>query len=177
MVLAQLAAPLRSFLATEAGSAGLLLAAAVLALLWANSPWSDTYESLWHTQFLIRLGEHQLNMDLEHWLNDGLMAVFFFVVGLEVRREVSVGELTERRRLIIPCIAAIGGLLVPAVLYVAVNPGGDAVHGWGAVIGTDTAFMLGALALVGPQLGTQLRVSACAGPMSSDAVAALRCLS
>lgn len=158
MMLAQLGTPLRTFLATEAGSAGLLLGATVLALLWANSPWSDSYESLWHTQLLIRLGDHELDMDIEHWLNDGLMAVFFFVVGLEVRREVSVGELTERRRLIVPAIAAVGGLIVPALLYLAVNPTGDEANGWGTVIGTDTAFMLGALAIVGPHLGTQLRV-------------------
>jgi Na+/H+ antiporter NhaA len=97
-------------------------------------------------------------MDLHHWVNDGLMALFFFVMGLEVRRELSVGELTEPRRVVIPAVGAITGIVVPALLYLAVNPSGDAAHGWGIVIGTDTAFLLGALTLVGPALSTQLRV-------------------
>ena len=92
---AQLATPLRRFVTTEAGSAGLLLAATVIALLWANSPWSDSYESLWHTTAMIGVGDHVLALDLEHWVNDALMALFFFVIGLEVRRELSIGELTR----------------------------------------------------------------------------------
>ena len=157
-LLAQVAAPLRSFLATETGSAGLLLAATLIALLWANSPWSDAYESLWGTEISVRVGGDGITMDLAHWVNDGLMAVFFFVVGLEVRRELSMGELTERRPLAQPAIAALCGLAVPALLYLAVNPSGDAADGWGVVIGTDTAFLLGALAVVGPACPTQLRV-------------------
>jgi Na+/H+ antiporter NhaA len=157
-VLAQLAQPLRTFLATESGSAGLLLGMSVFALVWANSPWSDLYESLWGTVLSIRLGDQLLSMDLSHWMNDGLMAVFFFVAGLEVRREVTIGELKERRDLVVPVIAAFGGLVVPALVYLAINSGGETAHGWGIVIGTDTAFLLGALALVGPVLGTQLRV-------------------
>src|SRR5690606_36278402 len=98
------------------------------------------------------------SMDLEHWVNDGLMVLFLFVVGLEVRRELSVGELTERRRLILPSIAAFGGLVIPALLYLWVNPSGEAANGWGLVIGADTAFVLGALALVGPHNPTQLRL-------------------
>jgi Na+/H+ antiporter NhaA len=155
---AQLTAPLRSFLSTEAGSAGLLLVASVVALVWANSPWSDGYESLWGTEIAIRVGDGGLTMDLRHWINDGLMALFFFVVGLEVRRDLSVGELTDRRRLTIPTIAAVGGLIVPAAIYLAFNPSGAGADGWGVVIGTDTAFMLGALALIGPACPTQLRV-------------------
>src|SRR5688500_7825310 len=90
---AQLSAPARQFLANESGSAGLLLLAAVVALLWANSPWSGSYESLWHTEAAIAVGDAVLSMDLHHWVNDGVMALFFFVIGLEVRRELSVGEL------------------------------------------------------------------------------------
>lgn len=156
--LAQLALPLRSFLTTEAGSAGLLLGAAVVALAWANSPVSSAYESLWSTELAIQVDGAELAMDLGHWISDGLMVLFFFVVGLELRRELSMGELTDRRRLAVPGLAALGGLVVPALLYLAVNPSGEAAHGWGVVIGTDTAFLLGALALVGPACPAQLRV-------------------
>jgi Na+/H+ antiporter NhaA len=158
MLVAQLAAPVREFLTTEAGSAGILLGATVVALAWANSPWSETYSALWTTELSVDLGRWGLDMDLAHWVNDGLMSLFFFVVGLEVRRELSVGELTDRSRLVVPAIAAAGGLIVPAGLYLIVNPSGEAMHGWGVVIGTDTAFLLGALALVGPAFPAQLRV-------------------
>ena len=143
---------------TEAGSAGLLLAATVIALVWANSPWSESYVSLWHTEAVIGIGDHMLRLDLEHWVNDALMALFFFVIGLEVRRELSIGELTERRRVVVPAVAALCGIAVPALLFLAVNPSGEAAKGWGVVIGTDTAFLLGALAIVGPRCPTQLRV-------------------
>jgi Na+/H+ antiporter NhaA len=156
-LLAQLQAPMRQFLATEAGSAGLLLCATLLALVWANSPWSGLYDDLWATELGVTLGPWELSMDLAHWVNDGLMALFFFVVGLEVRREFSIGELTDRRRAAIPVAAALGGLTIPAVVYVLLAPA-DAAHGWGVVIGTDTAFMLGALAVVGPTFATQLRI-------------------
>lgn len=158
VLLAQLTVPLRSFLDTESGSAGLLLAATVLALLWANSPWADVYKAVLNTEVAVRVGNQQLSLDLGHWISDGLMALFFFVVGLELRRELSVGELTNRRSLIVPAIAAVGGLLVPALFYLVLNPSGDAARGWGIVVGTDTAFLLGALALVGPTPSTQLRV-------------------
>ena len=150
--------PLRSYLATESGGAGMLLCAAVVALLWSNSPWSASYEALWATEMSLEIGSAGLSMDLEHWVNDGLMALFFFVIGLEVRREISVGELTDRRRATIPLVAGIGGMLVPAVIYLALNPTGPASAGWGIVIGTDTAFLLGALAVVGPRFSTQLRI-------------------
>lgn len=156
-LLGQLRAPLRQFVATEAGSAGLLMGATLLALVWANSPLSGSYGDLWGTELGISLGPWSLSMDLAHWVNDGLMALFFFVVGLEVRREISIGELTERRRVTIPVLAALGGLVLPALVYLLVAPG-DAAHGWGVVIGTDTAFMLGALAVVGPTFATQLRI-------------------
>ena len=154
----QLSAPLRRFVRTESGSASILLTVTVIAVVWANSPWSASYEGLWHTELTLGLGGSEWSMDLGHWVNDGMMAVFFFVVGLEVRRDLSVGELTERRRLVLPVLAGVGGLVLPALLYLAVNPGGAAAHGWGVVIGSDTAFFLGALALVGPASATQLRV-------------------
>jgi len=168
---AQLAAPLRAFLLNEAGSAGLLLGAAVVALLWANSPWSDAYESLWSTETVIRVGSGELALDLGHWVNDGLMAVFFFVIGLEVRHELSLGELTDRRRIVLPATAALGGMVVPIALFLLLNPSGEGTNGWGIVIGTDTAFLLGALALVGPSCPTQLRVFRLTLTVFDDAVA------
>ncbi|QEU84276.1 Na+/H+ antiporter NhaA [Streptomyces viridosporus] len=169
--MAQLSGPVRSFLATEAGSAGLLLAAVVVALVWANSPWSDSYTSLWATEASVSLGGADLSMDLGHWVSDGLMALFFFVVGLEVRYQASAGELTGRRSVVLPALAGTGGMLVPALLYLAVVPGGEARGGWGVVIGTDTAFMLGALAVVGPRFVTQLRVFLLAVTVLDDIVA------
>ncbi|MFD6326509.1 Na+/H+ antiporter NhaA [Streptomyces sp. NPDC058442] len=169
--MAQLADRVRDFLTTETGSVGLLLAAVVVALVWANSPWSDAYTSLWATEASFSLGSATLSMDLGHWVSDGLMALFFFVIGLEVRYEISVGVLTDRRRAVIPALAGIGGMLVPALLYLAVTPGGEAARGWGVVIGTDTAFMLGALTLVGPRFVTQLRVFLLAITVVDDIVA------
>jgi Na+/H+ antiporter NhaA len=149
---------MRRYLTTEAGGAVLLLGAAVAALLWANSPWSAAYTSLWETKASVSLAGASLSMTLEHWVNDGLMALFFFVVGLEVRREFSIGELTQRRRALIPTLAALGGVIAPALLYLALAPSGEARGAWGVVVGTDTAFMLGALAVVGPTFATQLRI-------------------
>lgn len=145
-------------MAAETGSAGLLLAATVVALIWANSPLSDQYASLFSTEISIEVGRWSLAEDLRHWIDEGLMAIFFFVIGLEVRHELSVGELTDRRRVTIPLIAGIGGMLVPALLFLLISPSGDAANGWGVVIATDTAFVLGALALVGPRASTQLRI-------------------
>lgn len=157
-LLAQVSVPLRHFLGTESGSAGLLLAAAVVAIIWANSSLSGGYESLWSSTLSFRVNSAELSMDLQHWVNDALMVLFFFVIGLEVRREFAIGELTERRRVVVPALAGFGGMLVPTLLYLAVNPVGQGSAGWGVVIGTDTAFLLGALAIVGPRFSTQLRI-------------------
>ena len=157
LALGQLTQALRNYLATETGSAVLLIAASVVALAWANSPWSETYASLWSTVLSIRVGARELSLDLQHWVNDAFMVLFFFV-GLEVRREISVGELQERRSLVLPMVAALGGAVIPAALFLLINPSGDAASGWGVVVGTDTAFLLGALTLVGPRLSSQLRV-------------------
>jgi len=152
-----LAAPVRDFLSAETGGALVLLCAAIAALLWANSPWSDSYESFWTTKLSIRLGSEGISLDLRHWVNEGLMTFFFLVVGLEAKRELDTGELRERRRLAIPVVAAIGGISVPIAIYLAFNAGGAGAHGWGAAMSTDTAFALGVLALVAPG-GTRLRV-------------------
>ncbi|MGH2840619.1 MAG: Na+/H+ antiporter NhaA [Solirubrobacteraceae bacterium] len=154
-----LAAPVRAFLSTETGGAMALLAAIVAALLWANSPWSDSYESLWTTKLAITIGDGGgISTDLRHWVNEGLMTFFFLVVGLEAKRELDLGELRERRRLAIPAVAAIGGMLVPVAIYLTFNAGGPGAQGWGAAMSTDTAFALGALALLTPRAATRTRV-------------------
>lgn len=154
----QLSEPLRRFLATESGGALVLVAATLVALAWANSPASASYVELWSTPASVRVGDLALEMDLHHWVNDALMVVFFLVIGLEVRRDLAVGELTDRRRVVLPVLAGVGGMVVPAALYLLIAPAGEAAGGWGVVIGTDTAFLLGVLALVGPSTSTQLRV-------------------
>jgi Na+/H+ antiporter NhaA len=153
-----LAAPVRDFLSTETGSGVVVLGAAIVALLWANSPWSDSYESLWTTNLSIRIGGGGISADLRHWVNEGLMTFFFLVVGLEAKRELDLGELRDRRRIATPVLAAIGGMLVPIAIYLSLNAGGAGAHGWGAAMSTDTALALGALALITPHGGTRLRV-------------------
>ncbi|MGZ4332596.1 MAG: Na+/H+ antiporter NhaA [Solirubrobacteraceae bacterium] len=152
-----LAAPVRSFLRTETGGAVVMLAAAIVALLWANMP-GHSYESFWTTELSIRVGSHGLATDLRHWVNEGLMTLFFLVVGLEAKRELDLGELRERSRLAIPVFAAIGGFTVPILIYLAFNGGGSGAHGWGAAMSTDTAFALGAIALLTPRAATRARV-------------------
>jgi Na+/H+ antiporter NhaA len=168
-----LAAPVRDFLSTETGSAAVVLAAALLALAWANSPWSDSYESVWRTTLSIQLGEGSIATDLRHWVNEGLMTFFFLVVGLEAKREFDLGELRERSRLAIPVIAALGGMIVPIAIYEAFNAGGAGAHGWGAAMSTDTAFALGALALLAPRTATRLRVFLLTLAVVDDLVALL----
>ena len=146
----------RSFLSTESGSAVLLLVAAVVALVWANL--LGGYEDFWHTEFSLVLGDWELTEDLRHWVNDGLMVLFFFSVGLEISREMVLGELRGLRALAAPTIAAVGGLVVPALLFLAFNAGGPGAGAWGIAISTDTAVVIGVLALVGPRCPDQLRV-------------------
>ena len=153
-----LAAPVRDFLSTETGGAMVMLAAVILALVWANGPSSSSYESVWTTTLSIRIGGSGIATDLRHWVNEGLMTFFFLVVGLEAKRELDMGELRERRRLTIPVFAALGGMTVPVLIYLAFNAGGAGARGWGAAMSTDTAFALGALALLTPRAATRLRV-------------------
>jgi NhaA family Na+:H+ antiporter len=155
---AQFAAPLRAYLQTETGGAALLLLATVAALVWANSPLGDSYTDLWSTEVVFQVGDLGLRDDLRHWVNDGLMVFFFFVIGLELRRQLTMGELTDRRRVAVPVIGAVAGLLLPAAVYLGFNPDGDAARGWGVAMATDTAFALGVMALAGPAFPTQLRV-------------------
>jgi len=148
--------PLREFLRTETGGAAVLLAAAVAALGWMNVD-ASSYESLWGTTLSIDLGGAGVALDLRHWVNSGLMTFFFFVVGLEARREFDLGELRERRRFALPLLAGIGGMAVAVAIYLAFNAGSSSAHGWGIAMSTDTAFALGLLALVGPRFPDRLR--------------------
>src|SRR3954471_23980525 len=152
-----LAAPLRDFLSTGTAGAAALLGATGAALVWANSPWSDSYESFWGTVLSIRVGDHAIALDLRGWVNEGLMTLFFLVVGLEARRELDLGQLRERSRVAIPVVAALGGMALPVAIYLALNAGGPGAHGWAAAMSTDTAFALSLLGLVAPG-GARLRV-------------------
>jgi Na+/H+ antiporter NhaA len=153
-----LAAPVRSFLSTETGGAFVMLGAAIAALVWANVPGWHSYESVWTTELAIRIGRHGIATDLRTWVNQGLMTLFFLVVGLEAKRQLDLGELRERQRLAIPVFAAIGGVTVPILIYLAFNAGRAGGHGWGAAMSTDTAFALAAVALVTPRTATRIRV-------------------
>jgi Na+/H+ antiporter NhaA len=148
--------PLREFLGTETGGAAVLLAAAIAALVWVNVD-ASSYDRFWGTTLSIDIGDWGIALDLRGWVNSGLMTFFFFVVGLEARREFDLGELRERRRFALPLVAALGGMAVAVGIYLAFNAGGSSAHGWGIAMSTDTAFALGLLALVGPRFPDRLR--------------------
>ncbi len=152
-----LSAPVRTFVQAQAGSAVVLLGGAIAALIWANASFSS-YDGFWTTHLEIRLGGMSLDEDLRHWVNDGLMALFFFVVGLEARREFDMGELRERKRISLPVLAGVGGMALPVLIYLAFNRTGDTATGWGIAMSTDTAFALGVLAVVGRRSPSRLRV-------------------
>ena len=152
-----LAAPIRDFLDTETEGAIALVLAVVAALVWANAS-PHSYATVWQTRLTVTIGGGGISTDLRHWINEGLMALFFLVVGLEARREIDVGELRQRRRLEIPMFAALGGMAVPILIYLAFNAGRAGSHGWGAAMSTDTAFALGSLGLIAPRSATRLRV-------------------
>ncbi len=141
--------PFQDFAHKQSSGGILLIAATAVALAWANSPWGDSYAALWHTKLTIGLGEYSLSKDLTHWINDGLMAVFFLVVGLEIKREVLVGELSSVRGAALPVVAALGGAVVPALIYLALNAWTEGAAGWGIPMATDISFALGVLALLG----------------------------
>jgi Na+:H+ antiporter, NhaA family len=146
--------PALRFADTEAASGIVLLAAAVIALLWANSPWGESYFTLWETHLTIHLGPFHFDEALKEVVNDGLMAIFFFVVGMEIKRELVIGELSGVRRAALPALAALGGMIVPALIYVSfvAGSGGDALNGWGIPMATDIAFSVGVIALVGSRV-------------------------
>ncbi len=152
------ARPVRRFLHTEAAGGLVLLVAAAVALVLANSPLADGFERVWRTEAGFEIGSLSLREDLRHWTNDALMTIFFFVVGLEIKRELVVGELNERRKAALPAIAALGGMAVPALLYLAFNRSGDASNGWGIPMATDIAFAVGVLALLSKRVPPGLKV-------------------
>jgi Na+/H+ antiporter NhaA len=162
--------PLREFLRTETGGAVFLLAATLVALVWANVH-APSYDAAWGTRLELRLGDYGLSQSLRQWVNNGLMTFFFFVVGLEARREFDMGELRERRRLALPLTAGIGGMVVPVAIYLAANAGRPSAHGWGTAMSTDTAFALGMLALVGRSLPGRLRAFLLTATIVDDVIA------
>ncbi len=153
-----LRAPVQSFIHTEEVGALILLAAAAAAIIWANSPWAESYDSFWHTYITFETPIISIHEDLKHLVNDGLMAIFFFVVGLEIKRELLHGELSSARKASLPVLAAIGGMVVPAGTYLLFNSSGDAAVGWGIPMATDIAFAIGVLALLGRRIPVELRV-------------------
>ena len=154
----KLSRPVEKFLHVTAASGILLLVMAVIALVWANSPWASTYEHLLHTSISLGFGEHVFTRTVHFWINEILMVVFFFVVGLEVRRELFEGELSTLRRAALPVAAAFGGMLVPAAIYISLNAESPSVSGWGVPMATDIAFAVGVLALLGRRVPVSLRV-------------------
>jgi len=154
----RLPTPVREYLHNETTGGVVLMVAAAVALGWANSPWRAAYAALWATPAAVRLGRFALEADLRHWVDDGLMTVFFLVVGLEIKRELVAGELRSWRRAALPVVAAAGGMAVPALLYAAGNAGRPGASGWGVPMATDIAFALGVLALLGSRVPAALKV-------------------
>jgi NhaA family Na+:H+ antiporter len=161
------------FFHSEVSGSVVLMACTIIALAWANSPWSQTYFDLAHTKVGFSWGDTSLYLSLQHWINDALMAIFFFVIGLEVKREIAIGQLSTLRKAALPVSAAVGGMLIPAGVYVAVNAGGQAVHGWGIPMATDIAFALGILALFGTRAPIGLKVFLTALAIADDIGAVL----
>ncbi len=160
--------PVQEFIDTESAGGIVLVAAALLALVWANSPWSDAYHDLLEFPLAIDLGLFRVDEPLHFWVNDVAMVVFFFLVGMEIKRELVVGELRSLRRVVVPLSAALGGMLVPLGLFLLVARGADVRAGWGVPMATDIAFALGVVALLGPRVSTQLKVLLLAAAIFDD---------
>lgn len=154
----RLFSPFERFVHSESAGGLSLIAAAIVAFIWANSPWAPGYFALREISFGIGFGDFNLEKPLLLWVNDGLMAFFFFLVGLEIKREVLVGELSSPRDAFLAVAAALGGMVVPAVIYAAVNWGGEGINGWGIPMATDIAFALGMMALLGNRVPLSLKV-------------------
>jgi Na+:H+ antiporter, NhaA family len=150
--------PLADFLHKEAGAGLLLVLAAVAAMIWANSPWSDGYFELFSTEAVVGIGDFEIALTLKEWINDAAMVLFFFVVGLEIKREVTHGELRDPRHAALPIIAAVGGMIVPAVIFAILNAGGDGQDGWGIPMATDIAIVMGVVALIGTRAPSWLKL-------------------
>lgn len=150
--------PIQEFLHQQASGGILLIIATVIALAWANSPFAESYHHLWHTYVNIDIGGVGLNYSLHHWINDGLMVIFFFVVGLEIKRELLVGELSSAKKAALPIAAALGGMIFPALIYTIFNLGSESASGWGIPMATDIAFVVGILALLGNRVPLSLKI-------------------
>lgn len=150
--------PFQNFFSTQASGGIVLFIAAIVAIVWANSPWAHSYHEIWEAHF--RIGALNFNIDkpVELWINDGLMAIFFFVVGLEIKRELIIGELSSLKQASLPIMAAIGGMVVPALIFTMFNAGSDTISGWGIPMATDIAFALGVLALLGDKVPLSLKI-------------------
>jgi Na+/H+ antiporter NhaA len=168
--LRNLEAPVREFLRTETGGAAVLVAATILALLWVNLD-RGSYDAVWDARLSIRLDGSGVALNIREWVNSGLMAFFFLVMGLEARREFDLGELRERRRVALPVAAAFGGMVLPVAIFLAINGGRSSAHGWGAAMSTDTAFALGMLALVGRRFPPALRTFILTIAVADDLIA------
>jgi Na+:H+ antiporter, NhaA family len=165
--------PFQDFAHKQSSGGILLIIATAVALVWANSPWGESYAALWHTKLTVGVGDFSISKDLTHWINDGLMAVFFLVVGLEIKREILVGELSSIRNATLPVAAAVGGAVVPATIYLTINAGTEGSAGWGIPMATDIAFALGVLALLGQRAPAGLKVFLTALAIVDDIVAVL----
>ena len=169
----QIVRPAQRFFQKEATSSLLLIAATVIALVWANSAAFESYHHLWHADISLAFGQSIITKSLIHWVNDGLMALFFFTVGLEIKRELLVGELSTPRKALFPVFAAIGGMVFPGIIYAVINHGTPSITGWGIPMATDIAFALGALAIFGKRLPLGLRVFLAAFAIADDLGAVL----
>jgi NhaA family Na+:H+ antiporter len=169
----RLISPFRSFISTESSGGIVLLVFTVFALAWANSPWWESYHHLWETKLTIGTADFALSKSLHHWINDGLMVIFFFLVGLEIKRELLVGELASVRQATLPVAAAVGGMVIPALVYFLINPSGPGARGWGIPMATDIAFALGVLALLGKRVPFALKVFLAALAIADDLGAVL----
>jgi Na+:H+ antiporter, NhaA family len=168
-----LTSPFTRFAKMEASGGILLLAATVIALVWANSPWEHSYHTLWEKEITAGIGHTVLTWSRHLWVNDGLMSIFFFLVGLEIKRELLIGELSSFRQAAFPFIAALGGCLVPAAFYLSVNHGNSAANAWGIPMATDIAFALGVLALLGDRVPVSLKLFVAALAIADDIIVVL----
>lgn len=165
--------PFQEFAARQASGGILLLLCTAVALVWVNSPWAESYEAFWNTKLTLRLADRTLDHDLHFWVNEGLMGVFFFVVGLEIKRELLVGELASLRQATLPILGALGGVLAPALIYAALNFGGKGAAGWGIPMATDIAFVIGVMAILGGRVPLGLKVFLTALAIVDDIAAVL----
>jgi NhaA family Na+:H+ antiporter len=163
----------QEFAHAESSGGILLFTATAVALFWANSPWASTYMEIWQTPISIAVGPYALTETVLEWINDGLMAMFFFVIGLEIKREMLVGELASLRQAVLPLAAAVGGTIVPAAVYLAYNIGGPGARGWGIPMATDIAFSMGVLALLGNRVPVSLKVFLAALAIGDDLMAVI----